>query len=594
MNSKNTWLLLAMVALLGGFIFAWEKYVAGPARQPQLVLPGLDRPAITSIQVRVSGQPELLAERTNGGWQLRKPLLYPARPENVETLLATLGSIQPDRFLSPRELIGQSSAEADFGFDKPLATVTLFTGPDRKQIIIGSRTAPGSQVFVQVVGIPGVHLVSTNLLGALPQSPGDWRDPALLDWKSLTYDRVLVNNGARVTELQHNPTNGQWVLVRQKARADNLLVNELLKRLQTIRVAQFITDNPQADLDAYGLQTPDLAITFASGTNTTAALHFGKSPTNNANLVYARRSGLDSVVAVPREPLAPWRATAADYYDRHLVTLRTVPGSIEVAGVDRFTLVRQTNDLWRVLPQDFVADTNYMNQFILALVQLQVEQFVKDVVIESALTNYGLATPLRQYLLKPGSTDTNGAVVQLMFGAAKDGNVFARRADEDSVYAVKQADFDFLPAASWEMRDRRIWHFDEADVARVVIEQGGRKRELVHNGTNVWSVAQGPAVAINAFAIEETVHRAGDLSAAFWTARGQIDRAAYGFTNPVHRLTFELKDGGKRAVEFGGAAPSQFPYALVTLGGETWLFEFPWATYQFIQTYLGIPVRDDL
>ena len=593
MNAKNTWLLLAMAALLAGFIFAWEKYVAVPARQPVFVLPGFNPQAITSIQVRLSGQPELLAQRTNDSWQLIKPLLYPARPENVEALLAALGSIRPDRFISARELIGRPDAEADFGFDKPFATVTLFSGPDRKQVILGARTAPGDQVFVEVAGIPGVHLVSTNLLGVFPQSAGDWRDPALLDWKALTYDRVLVNNGARVTELQRSPTNGQWRLVRQKARADSLLVNELLKRLQALRVAQFITDNPQADLDAYGLQTPDLDIAFASGTNTTAALHFGKSPTNNANLVYARRSGMDSVVTVPRELLAPWRVTATDFYDRHLLTIRAVPESIEVNGADRFTLARQTNNTWRVLPQDFVADTNYLNQFILALVQLQVEQFVKDVVIESALTNYGLATPLRQYVLNPGRNDTNAAVVQLLFGASKDGLVFARRADEDSVYAVKQADFDILPAASWELRDRRIWNFSETDVARVIIEQGGRKRELLRLGTNDWSVA-GLSGSNNLFAVEETVHRAGDLSAAFWTARGQIDRAAYGFTNPVHRLTFELKDGAKHEVEFGGDAPSQFPYAIVTLGGETWLCEFPWATYQFILTYLSIPVRDDL
>jgi len=594
MNSKNTWLLLALAALLGGFIFAWEKYVAGPARLPMRVLPGLDPMALIGIQVRVSGQPELFAQRTNGSWQLLKPLLYPARQEKVEALLAMFGGLQPDRFLSPGELLGQPNAAADFGFDKPTATVALFTGADRKQIVIGSRTAPGDQVFVEVVGIPGVHLVSTNLLGALPQSPGDWRDTALLDWKSFAYDRMLVNNGARVTELQRNPTNGQWRLVRQKARADNSHVNKLLEQLQSVRVAQFITDSPQADLDAYGLQTPELDITFVAGTNTAAALHFGKSPTNNASLVYARRSGLDSVVTVPRELIEAWRATATDFYDRHLVTIRLVPESIEVVGKDRFKLVRETNNLWRVLPPDFIADTNYMNQSIVALAQLQVEQFVKDVVIESALTNYGLATPQRQYLVKPDRNDTNASVGQLMFGASKDGLVFARRADEDSVYAVKQADFDLLPAASWEMRDRRVWHFTEEDVTRVRIEDGGRTKEIVRKGTNLWSVAPGSVGAINTLAVEESVHRIGDLTAAFWTARGEFDRAAYGFTNPVHRLTFELKDGGKHQIEFGGTAPSQFPYAVVTLDGVSWLMEFPWAIYQDILTYLSIPVRDDL
>ena len=545
MNSKNTWLLLALAALLAGFIFVWEKYVAGPSRIPMLVLPGLDIKAIHSIQVRMTGQPELLADRTNGGWQLRKPLLYPARSENVEALLTMLSTVQPDRFLSARELIGQPNAEEDFGFDKPLATLTLFSGADRKQIVIGSHSAPGDQVFVEIVGIPGVHLVATNLLGALPQSPADWRDTALFDWKSLAYDRVRVNNGPRVTELQRNPTNGQWRLVRQKARADNDQVNKWIAELQAVRVKQFITDNPQADLDAYGLQTPDLDITFATGTNTTAALHFGKSPTNDTSLVYARRGGMDSVVAVPREPLLPWRATATEFYDRHLITVHNIPESIEVIGQDRFRVERQTNNLWRVLPQNFIADTNYMNAFIVALAELQVTQFVKDVVIESALTNYGLASPPRQYSVKPDSSDTNVSVAPLMFGSAKDGLVFARRADEDSVYAVKQADFEFLPAASWELRDRRVWQFSEDEVTRVRIEDGGRTKEIVRKGTNLWSVAPGSVGTINTMAVEESVHRLGALRAAFWTARGEIDRAAYGFTNPVHRLTFELKNGTK-------------------------------------------------
>ena len=43
----------------------------------------------------------------------------------------------------------------------------------------------------------------------------------------------------------------------------------------------------------------------------------------------------------------------------------------------------------------------------------------------------------------------------------------------------------------------------------------------------------------------------------------------------------------------GGEAPSHFPYATVTINGEPWLFEFPWGTYQHLQTYLSIPARED-
>jgi hypothetical protein len=593
MNSKTTWLLLALAALLAGFIVGWEKFVAGPARQPVFVLPGFKPGAITAVQVRVASQPELFAERaTNGGWQLARPLPYPAQAGAIEALLAALAKLTPDSSLSARELMSHTNLDADFGFDAPLATLALFSEGDRKQVIVGARTAPGGQVFVEVVGVPGVHLVPTNLLGVIPKSPGEWRDTALLDWASLKFDRLQVASGARTMELQRGAPDNLWRLPRLHARADSLLVDELLKRLQAVQVAQFITDNPRADLDAYGLQTPELEMTFSLGTNIAAALHFGRSPTNDAKLLFARRAGSDSVVAVPAAAFEQWRAPASEFRDRHLVSLQSLPASIEIAGEDRFTLVHQTNNHWRVMPQDFAADTSSMNDFILTLAQMRVAQFVKDVVTGPDLPAYGLATPRREYILKAGANGTNGAAVRLLFGTNHDEVVFGKRADEDSVFSVKQADFNRLPAASWEMRERRIWTFTEDDVARVTIEQEGRKRELVRSGTNTWSLAPGSFGVINTFAIEETVHRLGELSAAFWTARGAFDRAKFGFTDKPHRLTIELKDGTKREVEFGGNAPSQFPYAVVTLGGGPWLFEFPWPTYQFIESYLSIPVRE--
>lgn len=588
MNSKNTILLLTVAALLLGFIVIYEKYVAGPARAPQFVLPGFNPQSVTAVLVRNAGKPELLAEHTNDTWSLVKPLPYPGRAENIQALLTALARLQPDRFLSAGDLKDQPEAEAAFGFENPLATLILSSGKDRRQVLIGARTAPGDQVFVEVAGSPGVHLVSSDFLKSVPQDAAAWRDPALLDWRRFEFDRVLVSNGPRTMELQRNPTNHNWRLVRLQARADNNHVNELLQNLQALEVTGFVTDDPRADLDAYGLQTPTLNLTFALGTNTTAELQFGKSPTNDTKLVYARRAGSDTVVTVPASELTPWQAQVADFRDRHLVSFQSVPASIEVHGKDQFTLTHETNNLWRVMPQNFIADTNTMEDFLKTLTQMEVAQFVMDAVIESSLTNFGLDRPESEYVFHPASRATNDAVVDLTFGAEHESTVYARRADEYSVYAVKREDFERLPGASWELRDRRIWHFSENDVARVDIEENGQLREVVRNGTNSWSIAPGfVGVIKNVFGLEETVHRVGDLSAAYWTARGPFDRAAYGFTNPVHRLTFELKDGTMRKVEFGGLAPSQFPYATVTLDGEPWLFEFPWTTYQLIENYLG-------
>ncbi|MBF8254799.1 MAG: hypothetical protein HW373_1494, partial [Deltaproteobacteria bacterium] len=222
---------------------------------------------------------------------------------------------------------------------------------------------------------------------------------------------------------------------------------------------------------------------------------------------------------------------------------------------------------------------------------MKIVQFVKGAVTEPDLRDYGLTSPVRQITLKmPAAAGaTNAVFAQLAFGSTRNDSVFAARAGEDWIYAVKLADFQRLPSASWQLRDRRIWNFTENDVTRLTIRQAGKTREILRLGTNSWSLAPGSQGIINSFAIEETVHRFGGLAATLWVERAVKDRARYGISTNSLSLTFELKRGEKFAIEFGGMAPSQYPYAAVTLDQETWVFEFPRALYQLVSSYLSIP-----
>jgi hypothetical protein len=178
----------------------------------------------------------------------------------------------------------------------------------------------------------------------------------------------------------------------------------------------------------------------------------------------------------------------------------------------------------------------------------------------------------------------------LDFGATNEDRIYARRTDEESVYAVSLEEFKRLPSASWLMRNRRIWNFNVNDVAGVTIQQFGRTRRIIRNGPHNWSLAPGSQGVINDLALEELTPQFGALTAAVWTDHGSQNRARYGFTDLGHQVTFELKDGSQRTVEFGGEAPSQFPYAAVTLDGETWIFEFPWDLYQHVLTHFSAPL----
>ena len=346
-----------------------------------------------------------------------------------------------------------------------------------------------------------------------------------------------------------------------------------------------------------GLQPPELELTLAKSTNIVVRLQFGKSPTNDSTQVFARRAGVNAIVTVPRDLLDPWRGTFNQFREPHLVALPTNVAQIEIRGAEPFTLQRNAGNGWRVVGQELPVDAGLVDDLIAALNRLEIVSF-KDSITEPDLPTYGLTNPVRQLIVSatgPGPNGgTNVVLAALAFGGTNAGNIFVRRADENPVYAVALADFQNLPAAAWQLRARQLWNFAVGDVTRIVVQQGDRRRELLHGGTNAWVLAPGSSGVLDGVrmtAIEETAHRFGELAATAWVGRGDEHRARLGFGTNGLALTFELKTGAKHQVEFGGLSPENYPYAAVKLDGQTWFFEASLALYQLALYSLALPAN---
>ena len=594
MNSRNTWRWFIVAVALFAFILFQQHYLRKTGGGPSKVLPSLKAAVVTSVQVRHAAQSEIRAERTNGTWQLTEPLVYPAQAVSIERLLAQLEALRPATYITARALRNRSNTDEDYGFAAPQASIIIEQPGYTTRLRVGVKTTPGDQVFLQVVGREGVFVVDADFLNYLPRTADGWRDTALINLDGLAFDRLAVTNGTKIFELRRDGTNKVWRMVYPlQARANNPKAEQALQTLQSVRVRQFVSDDPKADLEAFGLQPPELEVALGQGSNFVARLQFGKSPTNDTRLVYARRLDLNAIVTVRKDLLAPWYAQVNDFRDLFLVTWTAPVAVIDVHGQDNFSL-QQTNDEWRVLPQDFPADAGLVRDLVSALRGLQIVEFTKDVAIAPELPAYGLATPARQYILRSAATNsptgpTNPVVVEVDFGTNHADKVFARRTDESCVYAVKLADFQRLPMASCEMRERRIWNLSTNDVASVTIRQQGRVRQITRNGPHDWSLAPGSLGIINVLAVEETVRSLCQLAAVGWIARGDQDRARYGFTDNSDRVTLELKDGKKVSVDFSSRASLEVPIAAVTLDGQPWIFLFPTWLYDYVQRFLSVP-----
>ncbi|MFZ0828581.1 MAG: DUF4340 domain-containing protein [Verrucomicrobiia bacterium] len=595
MNSKTTGIWFAIAAALFALIFIFQHVLRPSATAASRLLPELRPTAVTSVQVIPSGALEIRADHTNDAWLLTKPIAYPAQSAAIEALLDALKTLEPATRINAAELRDRHNADVEYGFEPPRISLVVESDGERRQLLVGNKTPPGDQVFLRVVGVDGAFVADADWLKFIPSGVDAWRDTTLVD-ASHNLDWIVLTNGTKVIELRRDTTNHLWRLIRPfPARADTERITDALQHLQTVRVTQFITDDPKADLTGFGLQPADLDLWLGHGTSFVGALHVGKSPTNDPAQVFARRGDWDTVVTTAREPLLPWRASVNDFRDSHLLELTAPVAEIEVQDQTQFTLQRHGSNDWQIVGEKFAADADNVQLYLKALASLRVadkDGFVKDVVTAPDLPTYGLATPTRQITLRSVAGDTNSVMVQLFFGTNQNDEVFVRRADEDFVYAVAANDLVGLPDAAWEFRDRRIWSFNEGDVVQITIHQDGRTRQIIRNGPNKWSLAPGSQGVVNPPALEETTHRLGELTAMGWLDRNLTDPEKHGWNTNDLEITVELKNGEKKTVDFGTELPKvQTALAAVMLEGERWAFVFPPVLYQFISTYLTIPAN---
>ena len=561
MKSRTT-LFLVIGALIVAGVVLLDYYKGTPTERAETLrkrIIDFQPQDITRLELVKTNQ-TITLEKTETRWNITQPIAVPASASAVSSILDELEFAERSRRLTSRELSGIDLKE--FGLTTPRVAVTLDGKRGPVTLLVGGETPTKDALYLQFKGSAEVLVGPKSIFDRLDQTLDHLRDRAAIDFTPATATRVEMKTADRVLELSKpaaaTAAEPRWAITRPlAARADQTKVSELLRGLQSLRVLDFVSEDPK-DLHMYQLGEPEREITVWSG-EAGKTLLLGRPLTNDASKVYAKLKSANSIFTVSAADAHKFAWQANDIRDARVlpVSPTDVRGLEILHGADRVAIVR-TNADWEIAePQKLPADEPIIRETLNQLTGLMAEKFIADVATD--LDKYGLATPAITATLIGEGTNT---IAQLLVGSLDEARAyrFVKRADEPFVYAITTNIVDLLPPGSLPYRSRRIAGFTPEQISKLVIQKPTGPIVLERDADAKWRLVEPAQGALDNDGLARLLDGLAQLRAQDFLKDSRENLAEYGLDAPSMSLTVTV--GGKNyTLELGKLRDADHRYA---------------------------------
>jgi len=289
--------------------------------------------------------------------------------------------------------------------------------------------------------------------------------------------------------------NGVWMTggtERGLGRADVALVYQMVAGLNSIGKGTTITAKhlEMRGLDAaeYGFGEPTVEITAIDNKGRHRWLIGRKTPLGE--MLYVKQGEEAEIYTVSDTLLAAIPAQPDALRDRTLFSGK-IHGvrHVEIRGSGGFIQILKDAKLeWQIQqPLVAAADPKAVELLLEKLYRLRIEDFEVENV--SDFSAYGLQGETRQISL--GGVD--GTSRMLVIGdeiVDRPGFVYARRADDTSVFSLDAEVLDLLDIKLDDLRNARVLSLPIKDVSYISVARGAERLELVSDKSGQWSVTK--------------------------------------------------------------------------------------------------------
>lgn len=333
--------------------------------------------AIDELTVKAANGDRTTLKKVAGAWQITGPVAAPADEAEVSGIVTNISTVDNMRTVdeNPGDLgqFGLAEPRVEVGFKAKGSTAA-------RRLLIGEKTATLGDLYAKLPGEKKVFLISGSFDATFNRSTFDLRQKTVLAFERDKVDTVTIQAAAVTTEVSRS--GGEWKLAKPiEAPADYGTVEGLIGRVQTAQM-KAITAQEATDLAPYGLDKPDVSVTFGMGSSRATLLVGGKA---DAGAVYARDASRPMVFTVDSTLIDDLKKPADELRRKDLFEFRAynatsiqVTRGAETLAFEKVKLTgKDTADKWReTKPTSKEVDAAAFDTFLTKLANQRAQSFV--------------------------------------------------------------------------------------------------------------------------------------------------------------------------------------------------------------------------
>ena len=566
MKPKNTLALLAVAAVIFGFIWFWEKNwvtTQGAAENAGRVVQ-FNRDKINAITIRNTGTTIELRKTRDGAWTMEKPLKDRADAMAVNQLFTTAEALKSEALASDEKGATKDQLK-EFGLAHSETRLTFSEEAKSVELLFGKDAAVEGRLYARVEGSNVIHVIGTDLKIQVTKKTDEFRDHKLTDLATTQVTKLALKTAAG--EIEFGMKDGHWVLAKPlKARGDDQKIGDFIARVTNAQVSLFAAD--VSNLAAYGLHEPRGTVAlFTDGSEPPTVLQIGAAVEKEKDRIYVKISTRDAVCVVPKAIETLLDTKPNDLRDKQLLRVEADIVdrlSIEGAGQEKIVLAR-SGESWvrKVGGKDQTINAGAATRLLNELRAQRVVEFVADVATD--LPKYGLDQPTVKVTLSSYASENTAETkagerpIQSVFFGRTDGDkVYAKLDDEPFVVSMPRTILDFALTDPLQWQDLAICRNKADEITGLeIVREGQPILSLERDKDKTWVLAKGDG-KVNKTNVQSLVNTLATLHAIRWL--GPV-KPEYGLAKPTLSVIYRMGGQGGGKLTVGAATPENLHYA---------------------------------